>query len=314
MFLPQFLYPNNPILRVSVLVLAFFLEYIYPYHRGTLLTIHPVHTSYILAKKMGRKYSSRIRGVITWFTVIITHISAYTALLYIAWCISPILWVIVAAYILKTAFSLRLLFDIIAKITMYLEENDLVNARKWTQMLVRRNVYELDEPHVISAAIESLSESMVDGFISPLFYFIFLGPLGALFQRITNTLDSALGYKTEEYINVGWFSAKMDTIINYIPARLTAILYIFSCIFFPECNIYQAYRTWRKYSKATESKNAGHPISAISGILGTKLEKIGHYTIGSEYPYPSLNKLRRAYKYSILVATLWIIITLISII
>ncbi len=303
-----FFYPYNPAYMIIVLIVALMLDYLYPFHKGLLLRIHPVHTSFILARMLGKKYSSKLRGILTWIFVVSIHIVLYSLILYVSWRISIYLWIAISAYILKLSFSLRLLLDIIGNIQSCLLKGDLDGARRWTQIIVRRDVYELDKPHVISAAIESLGESIVDGFISPLFWYMFLGPIGALMQRLANTMDSALGYKTPEYIDVGWFSAKIDTIINYVPARITALLYLVICLAYRNCNLHRAYMIWRKYHGATESFNAGHPISALAGLIGARLEKPGHYNIGVEHPLPGSRHLYLARIYTIGVTMSWLVI------
>jgi len=172
---------------------------------------------------------------------------------------------------------------------------------------VRRRVDELGEGHVASAAIESLYESLVDGFTSPLLYYVFLGPLGALLQRIANTLDSALGYKDPGYREVGWFSAKADTIINYLPARLTALLEIMTCPLI-KGSIRRALEIYLRDRGATESLNAGHPMAAASGCLGVRLEKINSYTIGEEYCLPDWRDIRRGVTHIIIIVIIYILL------
>jgi len=277
--IPDFLYPKDSYLLISAILVAHILDYLYPFHKGFLLTIHPVHTSYILAIKIGKRYSSKMRGIATWFIVVSTHLIVYSVLLYIAWLTNPLLWIVVAGWIIKVSLSLRLLISIVKNVTECVHLNDWWCARFWTQQIVRRDVYKIDEIHVVSAAIESLAESFVDGYTSPLFYILLLGPIGALLQRISNTLDGALGFKTAEYREVGWFSARVDTLINFIAARLTAFTIILLAPF-AKTSIRYAFNIWRDYRRATESLNAGHPISAIAGVLMVRLEKIGSYTIG----------------------------------
>ncbi|MCS7112146.1 MAG: cobalamin biosynthesis protein [Ignisphaera sp.] len=278
--IPDFLYPKNPYLIISTVLVAHIFDFLYPFHKGFLLMTHPVHTSYVIAIKIGKKYSSRLRGVVAWFLTVSLHLAAYVILLYVAWLVHPLIWVLVSSWLVKVSISLRLLISIVKNVERCSNLSNWQCARFWTQQIVRRNVYEIDEEHVLSAAIESLAESLVDGYISPLFYILFLGPIGALLQRIINTLDGALGFKTDEYRKVGWFSAKADTVINFIPARLTALIMILLAPLVGTSTSY-AYTIWREYHSATESLNAGHPISAMAGTLMVRLEKIGSYTIGN---------------------------------
>ena len=205
---------------------------------------------------------------------------------------------------LKTSFSLRLLIESVAKVAEHLEAGRLSEARRVAQGLVRRNVYILGSGHVASAALESLSESLVDGYTSPLFYAVLLGPLGALFQRIVNTLDGALGFKTPEYLEAGWLSAKMDTLVNYVPARLTALLLVLLSPLVGG-DRHNAYRIWRQYAGTTESINAGHPMSSLAGALGVVLEKPGHYKLG-QGELPSPDDIRRGVRLVTIAALLWL--------
>lgn len=302
--LPSFLYPS-PLHLLAVLILAHLLDYAYPFHRGILLKIHPVHTAFYMAKRLGKPYSSKLRGVATWFIVVGTHLGLYASILYLSWLASPILWILVASWIVKTSFSLRLLLDIVRNVYACASRNDWGGARFWTQQIVRRNVYELDEEHVLSAAIESLAESLVDGYTSPLFYYALFGPLGALFQRLINTLDGALGFLSPEYRDVGWFSARMDTVVNYVPARLTALIIVALAR-----DRRYAYAIWRRFCRATQSINAGHPMSAMAGALRVRLEKPGSYILGEAVEDLEPAKLLQALSIAKRCAYLWLAVVL----
>ncbi|MEM3254108.1 MAG: cobalamin biosynthesis protein [Fervidicoccaceae archaeon] len=292
-----------------VLFLAHLMDFIYPYHTGPLFLIHPVHTSYVMAVKLGKPFSSKAKGAIVWILVISAHILAYFFLIYFSSLIHRALLIVISAYILKTSFSLRLLFDIVGKTSVCLKNGDLECARFWVQQTVRRDVKKLQEQHLASAAIESLAESLVDGYISPLFLFIFLGPLGALFQRVANTLDSALGYKDPPFRDVGWFSARADTAVNYVPARLASL---FIALASPAAggSIGVAFKTIKKEHGRTESFNAGYPMSAMAGALGVRLEKIGCYTINNSARWPGWQDIVRALKVAKLAVFLWLAVSL----
>ncbi|MEM0283856.1 MAG: cobalamin biosynthesis protein [Sulfolobales archaeon] len=295
---------------LAVLLLAHLMDLLYPYHRGFMLRIHPVHTAYVMALKIGRPYSSRARGVVTWFLVVSSHMIFYAFLLQISQ-MNTILFILVSAYVLKTSFSIKLLLDIVGRVGSCLETDDIECARYWAQQIVRRDTRELGRAHIASASIESLAESLVDGYISPLFYFLFLGPLGALFQRLVNTLDSALGYKNIEFRDVGWFSAKADTMVNYLPARITAILIV---LLTPIAGgeIGRAFRILVRDRRKTESINAGYPISAIAGALGVALEKIGYYKINEDARYPDKNDIDRALKIARIAVLTWLVVVVIA--
>ncbi|MCX8184882.1 MAG: cobalamin biosynthesis protein [Sulfolobales archaeon] len=299
---------------VAILLLAHLMDSLYPYHSGVLLLTHPVHTSYTAAVKLGKPYSSRARGVVTWFIVVISHLVIYWLLLRVALAVSRVFYILLSAYVLKTSFSIRLLLDIVRSSCKSLESGDLDSARYWTKQIVRRDLDSLGESHIASASIESLAESLVDGYISPLFYYAFFGPLGALFQRLVNTLDSALGYKESGFKDVGWFSARLDTVVNFIPARVTALIIVLTSTFLGR-DPARALAILARDRRRTESVNAGYPLSAIAGVLGVWLEKVGHYTINSEGRAPGWRDIEASLKVAKLSVVTWlaILITLLAI-
>ena len=127
--------------------------------------------------------------------------------------------------------------------------------------------------------MESISENIVDGITGPLFYYAIFGLPGAFVYRIINTADSMIGYKTDFFKNVGWFAATCDTILNYIPSRLTGLIMIISAAILQN-NWKESYKTMIRDGKKTESPNAGYPMAALAVALETKFEKIDHYKLG----------------------------------
>ncbi|MCE4607711.1 MAG: cobalamin biosynthesis protein [Caldisphaeraceae archaeon] len=293
MFYPflDFLYPS-PLYVLISFVIAALLDLAYPYHSGILLKIHPVHTSYLLSQRLYKPYSSKLRGIVIWIIVTMLHITLYTSLLYIFIRISPILWILLSSYIIKTSFSYKLLRDIVKSIADSIKEGNVEKAKVLVKNIVRRNVKYLDQRHVSSAAIESLSESFVDSVVSPIFYLFFFGPIGALTQRIANTLDGSLGFKDEEHKEAGAASAYIDTALNYIPARIS-ILIIAASSLATGNSTKNLFVIWKKYRRKTESKNAGNPMASTAGSLMISLEKEGEYKLG-EGPLPEHTDIYRA--------------------
>ncbi len=281
-----FLYPSFQEIALA-LIFGSFLDLLYPEHRGVLLRLHPVHTSYFCSLRLAKEKKTKLSGLLIWILCITSHLGILSLMLFVIWLVPNVmardlLWIIIAGVTFKLSFSPTLLLRTGLEIFKASENNETERVKKLTQGLVRRNAKELDLPHTFSATIESIAESFVDGVLSPLFYFIILGPSGALFQRVANTLDGALGFKTEEFKEVGYFSAKADDIINYIPARISVVLIaICSGKFRSVLNI------WKTYRSVTESPNAGHPMATMAGALGVWLEKIGHYKINESGRDPS---------------------------
>ncbi len=161
-----------------------------------------------------------------------------------------------------------------------IQKNDLAQARKNLSMIVKRNTKNLDKNHILSGTLESLSENIVDGITGPMFYFALFGLPGAFAYRIVNTVDSMVGYKTYMFKNLGWFGANCDNILNYIPSRLTGLTMVLGAMLLGH-DWKNCYAIFKRDGKKTDSPNAGYPMAALAGALGTTFEKIEHYSLGS---------------------------------
>jgi adenosylcobinamide-phosphate synthase len=188
-------------------------------------------------------------------------------------------YIAASAIVLQTTFAIKCMKQYTLPVADAVEKGDYERAKQLLPFIVRRNPNELTKRHIISAAVETIAEGTTDGITSPFFYFALFGVPGAVAFRVVNTLDSMVGYKDPDHINIGWFSAKMDTITNYIPARLTAILMILTALLLRE-NWRKSWRILQRDRKNTESLNAGWTISTMAGALNIQLEKPGFYTIG----------------------------------
>ncbi|MGY5150220.1 MAG: cobalamin biosynthesis protein [Candidatus Nitrosopumilus sp. bin_68KS] len=193
--------------------------------------------------------------------------------------ISIVVSVIVGGLLLKTTIAIRGMEKHANSVLESLDEDNLEKARTNLSMIVKRNTKNLDKNHVISGVLESISENTVDGITGPLFYFSIFGLPGAFVYRVINTADSMIGYKTQLFKNVGWFTATCDTILNYIPSRLTGLIMIISAAILQN-NWKESYKIMIRDGKKTESPNAGYPMAALAGALETKFEKINHYKLG----------------------------------
>src|ERR671931_141291 len=200
---------------------------------------------------------------------------------------------IFSAIVLKITIAIKGMEKHAMVIMSALERNDLPNARYNLSMIVRRDTKNLDTQYVLSGTIEGIGESIVDGIVSPLFYYSFFGPAGAFIYRIINTLDSMVGYKDNYYKDIGWMSARLDTIANYIPARITALLMVISAKIIGSDWKNSIQILQRDHNK-TISPNAGYSMATMAGALRVRLEKIGYYSIGDEYEPASLEKCETA--------------------
>jgi len=193
--------------------------------------------------------------------------------------VSLVVSIAVGSILLKTTIAIRGMQKHALAVVDALEKDDLDSARNHLSMIVKRNTKHLDKNHISSAVLESVSENTVDGITGPLFYYAIFGLPGAFVYRAINTIDSMVGYKTSLFRNIGWFGANCDTILNYIPSRLTGLVMILSALILGY-NWKESFYIMRRDGKKLESPNAGFPIAALAGALGTKLEKINYYAVG----------------------------------
>lgn len=216
-------------------------------------------------------------------------------------------YIIGSALILKTTFAIRAMRNHVLPILRSLNEGSIEKSRILLQKVVRRDVNSLDEQKVISASVETIAEGLVDGIVSPLFYFGVFGVPGAVAYRAINTLDSTVGYRQRKYEYVGKFSAKLDTIANYIPARLTAFFIIVSAFILRE-DWRNALIILKRDHAKTESVNAGWPMAAVAGALNVQLEKTHHYILGNSEVQIAPTHIARALKLMYLTTALFIVL------
>ena len=194
--------------------------------------------------------------------------------------VSLIVSIAIGSILLKTTIAIRGMQKHALAVVNAVEEGDLDSARNHLSMIVKRDTKNLDKNHILSGVLESVSENTVDGVTGPLFYYAIFGLPGAFVYRAINTIDSMIGYKTTLFKNVGWFGAKCDTVLNYAPSRLTGLVMILGALILGY-NWKESLYIMRRDSRKLESHNAGFPMAALAGALGTRLEKMNYYTIGN---------------------------------
>lgn len=199
-----------------------------------------------------------------------------TALLPGGWltgCILAVLaWPLVAA---------RSMADHVRAVAMPLAQGDAEAARHAVAMIVGRETSRLDETGIARAAIESLAENTSDGITAPLFWGAVLGLPGIAGYKMINTLDSMIGYRTPRHEEFGWAAARLDDVVNWIPARLTGVL--FACV---SANPGAALAAMRADARRHRSPNAGWTEAAMAGALGLRLSGPRQYETGpTQDPY-----------------------------
>jgi adenosylcobinamide-phosphate synthase len=204
----------------------------------------------------------------------------------------PALQFLLDVALLKTTFAIRELEKAGLAVSVSLRADDLMRARRDLRSLVSRDTSELPPPMLAAAAIESVGENLSDSFVAPVFYYALAGVPGAMIYRASNTLDAMIGYHGEtEWL--GKAAARLDDVLNLIPARLTALLLTITA---PVVGLSArgATRIWRRDGGLTESPNAGRPMAAMAGALGVELEKRGHYRLGAGGRAPGAEDIPKA--------------------
>ena len=173
-------------------------------------------------------------------------------------------------------------------------DESIDKARKSVSYLVSRNTGELTESFIVSAVIESLTENITDSYVAPIFYYTIVGIvimikpfnnqlfyllLVPMLYRMFNTLDAMLGYKTDELINIGFFPAKMDDVLNYIPARIAGIFVVISA-YLLKLDGKNSFKIMKRDARNCPSPNSGFTMATTAGALNIQLIKKDTYVLG----------------------------------
>lgn len=227
--------------------------------------------SFPLQKSDKRKSpNKKTGGVILWFAVVIP-------VYFITWgivkgCFFINLWfgAIITVLLASMTLATRSLFDESKVVTDALNNGNIVEAREKLSMIVGRDTENLNEQEIYRAVIETVSENLSDGIVAPMFYLAIGGVPLAMAYKAVNTLDSMVGYKNERYRDIGCFSAKIDDIFNWIPARLTGLIVVLAA-FILRLNWKNSWKIMRRDGGNHSSPNSGIPEAAIAGSLGIQL-------------------------------------------
>ncbi len=258
------------------------LERFAPTHRESQVISQVVKSQWTLDSRL-RTLDSMPRqlvygGVMVLFTIFIFASPVYFLLLYVN-KISMAAYIIVGALLLKSTFSFRELRHSALEIKAPLTRNNLEEARAKMPALVSRETQSLEKPALVSATVESVAENICDSFVAPLFYFLLFGVPGAMAYRVVNTLDAMIGYHGK-YEYLGKCAAKLDDILNFIPARISGLLLVIASYLCKEDGR-KAWQVMLRDHAKTESPNAGWTMSAMAGALRIRLEKVGYYSLGN---------------------------------
>jgi adenosylcobinamide-phosphate synthase len=220
--------------------------------------------------------NARAAGVIAVAVVLgATGSVTWLALAAAGW-VHPLARDFVSITLLYLCFAARDLARHSYRVYRALADNDLERARQRVAMLVGRDTDQLDEPEIVRAAIESVAENIVDGVTAPLFFALLAGPVAAMLYKAVNTLDSTFGYKNERYLHFGWASARLDDLVNYLPARLTAPLVSLAAAVLG-LDPLGALRIFLRDGRKHPSPNSGLTEAAVAGALRLQLGGLNYY-------------------------------------
>jgi len=302
--------------------------------------IHPVVWMGKLIERMKNlffqdsKYIDILSGILITISLIIIFILLFTIILIFS-SFNLILFLITASLLLSTTFSVKILLRSAKEVALDLDE-DIDKGRKSLSFLVSRKTSKLSLQEIVSATIETLTENVVDSVVSPIFYciivfflFMFLFPNSSPFfikigltstyqilvisavaasvsYRVVNTLDAMVGYKDSTNINIGWFPAKLDDVLNFIPARITSMLIVLAA-FILSFDYEQSWKIILKDANLTPSPNSGYPMAAAAGALNVQLNKPGTYKLGESKKCLTINEIKLAIKLSFVTIILFLV-------
>jgi len=267
--------------------------------------------SVLNARRLG--YLNYAAGLLAWFLAVSPPLLLCWWLLRAMEREDALVTGLVHALLLYFCIGLRSLREHALPIQRALENDDLVSARLATARIVSRDTADAQPSDLARAGVESLLENGNDAVFGTLFWFAIAGGPGAVLFRLANTLDAMWGYRTRRYRTFGWAAARIDDVLNWLPARLTAVSYALLG------NTRQAWRCWRAQAPAWSSPNAGPVMAAGAGALGVALGGAARYAgvleerppLGSGQP-PQASDIGRAWRLVARATALWLIVLVLA--
>lgn len=212
----------------------------------------------------------RLAGVLTWLLTVGSVVCLLELLATLTHLVSPQAVHLLSVYLIFSGLAVGSLRTHALAVFKPLCAGDLPNARKALSMMVGRDTENLDEERVACATIESVGEGFIDGILAPLFFLCIAGPLGMWCYKTINTMDSMFGYRNERYREFGWAPARMDDVVNFIPARFCP-LFLLPATLLMQMQPRQSWRIYRRDRLKHPSPNSAHGEAMLAGALGIQL-------------------------------------------
>lgn len=213
----------------------------------------------------------RLLGILLVMILLSIVYAATSLALWVAAFVSPLLYTLLSIWLISTTIAIKGLGDAAMQVFHPLVNGNLADARKYVGYIVGRDTGSLSEQEIVRATVETVSENTIDAVVAPIFYALLGGAHLAMLYRAVNTLDSMVGYKNDKYRYFGWASARLDDLLNYIPARITGLFLWIVALLQQELNAKGARQAMRRDAVKHPSPNSGIPEAAVAGALGIQL-------------------------------------------
>ncbi|HQN18036.1 MAG TPA: adenosylcobinamide-phosphate synthase CbiB [Syntrophobacteraceae bacterium] len=212
----------------------------------------------------------RLAGCVFWMQVTAGVAIASTILIGISLDQSTFLAHAVMIWLAYTTLATHSLYRESLRVVKALRQGDIALSRKRLAMIVSRDTGQLEEKDILRAVIETVAENTSDGIIAPLFFLALGGPIAAIAYKTVNTMDSMVGYQNDRYRYFGWCAARVDDLVNWVPARLSGMIIVAAsaCL---KLDWRRAWQVMRRDARKMKSPNAGYPEAAAAGALGIQL-------------------------------------------
>lgn len=242
-------------------------------------------------------------GVILWLVTVSISVSVPWSAVFILRRLNKWVGIVLEILLCSQLLAVRSLFAESMKVYRALKQGDTEAARLYVSMIVGRDTDKLDEAGIIRAAVETVAENTSDGVTAPIFWYVLLGLPGIFLYKASNTLDSMVGYKNERYLYFGRASARIDDLLNFIPARITGFLMGIAAGA-AGFDLRNSLKIFMRDRKNHASPNSAHPEAAMAGALGLRLGGNAWYfgrlhekpTIGDDLRPPVAEDIRNANK------------------
>ena len=274
-----------------------------------------------MTTKIYDQIKNRLSGVLV-VLFSFTVVSLTTSVIFYISSINIVLLFIIYSLLLSSTFSINMLLKTAIDVFDDLTES-LDKARKSVSYLVSRSTGELTESFIVSAVIESLTENITDSYVAPMFYFMIFAAsalilnknclliilLIPILYRVSNTMDAMLGYTTDELKNIGYFPAKLDDVLNYIPSRISGLIMVIAA-FILKYDWKNAYEIMKRDARSCPSPNSGYTMATAAGALDIQLIKKETYILGDDNKPIDKDDIKKAVRLSRLTIILFTIIIL----